>query len=84
MQTKIVKIGDHNVGGSEFSVFAGPCSIESEAQLQTTASFVNSHGAQVLRGGVFKLRTSPDSFQGLDDFHSGSIFDRRPFTGSED
>ena len=65
MQTKIVKIGDHEVGGENFSLFAGPCSIESEAQLQTTADHVKLNGAQVLRGGVFKLRTSPDSFQGL-------------------
>lgn len=44
---------------------AGPCSIESQQQLLTTAQFVKSQGAQMLRGGIYKLRSNPDSFQGL-------------------
>lgn len=52
---------------NKFTVIAGPCSIESEAQFQETASFVAQNGACMLRGGLYKLRTNPDSFQGLGD-----------------
>lgn len=53
------------VGGREIVVIAGPCSIESEAHLRDTAFAVADRGASLLRGGVFKMRTSPESFQGL-------------------
>ncbi len=53
------------IGGDEFIVMAGPCSVESEAQLLTTARAVKKAGAKVLRGGAFKPRTSPYEFQGL-------------------
>lgn len=53
------------LGGSGFAVIAGPCSVESREQFQTTAQWVKKHGAQALRGGLFKLRTDPSSFQGL-------------------
>lgn len=53
------------IGGREIVVIAGPCSIESEAHLRDTAFSVASRGASLLRGGVFKMRTSPESFQGL-------------------
>ena len=53
------------VGGREIVVIAGPCSIESEAHLRDTAFAVAERGASLLRGGVFKMRTSPESFQGL-------------------
>jgi len=65
MKTNIVPFGPVNIGGSKFTVIAGPCSIESEEQLVSTAKFVKSKGASILRGGVYKLRTSPKSFQGL-------------------
>ena len=52
-------------GGGQVAVCAGPCSVESREQLQATARSVASHGANVLRGGAFKPRTSPYSFQGL-------------------
>ena len=65
MKTKTVKIGSTLIGGSHFAVFAGPCSIESEKQAFETAEYVKSKGACVIRGGVYKLRTSPNSFQGL-------------------
>lgn len=61
----IVKVKDVEVGGSSFIVMAGPCSVESKDQLLSIASFVKSNGAQILRGGTFKPRTSPYSFQGL-------------------
>ncbi len=54
------------VGGDEFVVMAGPCSVESEKQILTTARFVAEHGAQFLRGGAFKPRTSPYDFQGME------------------
>src|SRR5436190_10127065 len=53
------------IGGKEFVVMAGPCSVESETQLMTTAVAVKAAGAKVLRGGAFKPRTSPYEFQGL-------------------
>jgi 3-deoxy-7-phosphoheptulonate synthase len=64
-KTKSVKVGTHVVGEGGFSVFAGPCSVESIEQFSQTAGFVKSQGAAGLRGGIFKLRTDPKSFQGL-------------------
>lgn len=62
-----VKVGSKNVviGGKKFHVMAGPCSVEDEMQLMTTAHAVAKAGATVLRGGAFKPRTSPYEFQGL-------------------
>lgn len=60
-----VKIGRVTFGGPAFAVIAGPCSIESEDQFLRTAQAVKSAGASVLRGGIWKMRTSPTSFQGL-------------------
>ena len=59
-----VKVRDHLIGGKKFHVMAGPCSVESEKQLMTTAIAVKEAGATILRGGAFKPRTSPDEFQG--------------------
>ena len=53
------------VGGEQIVMMAGPCSVESPEQIETIAAFVAKHGAKVLRGGAFKPRTSPYSFQGL-------------------
>ena len=61
----VIPIGGLSVGGRTISVIAGPCSIESEPQLRETAVAVRSAGAVMLRGGAFKPRTSPYSFQGL-------------------
>jgi 3-deoxy-7-phosphoheptulonate synthase len=61
----LIRVGDVLIGGDGFVVMAGPCSVESQEQITTTARFVADHGAQVLRGGVFKPRTSPYDFQGL-------------------
>lgn len=61
-----IRVGqDAVIGGDEIVVMAGPCSVESEAQLMTTARAVKAAGAKVLRGGAFKPRTSPYEFQGL-------------------
>ncbi|MFB3921132.1 MAG: 3-deoxy-7-phosphoheptulonate synthase [Terriglobia bacterium] len=62
----VVKLGkDVAVGGAQVVVMAGPCSIETAEQIDTVAARVSSLGAKVLRGGAFKPRTSPYSFQGL-------------------
>lgn len=63
--TKTISIGNVNIGGPNFTVIAGPCSIESFEQTSTTAAWVFQHGATILRGGIYKLRTNPSSFQGL-------------------
>jgi 3-deoxy-7-phosphoheptulonate synthase len=64
-KTRPVKVGDVWIGGPSFAVIAGPCSIESKAQFQQTAVAVKEHGACLLRGGVWKMRTNPQTFQGL-------------------
>ena len=61
----VIRIGDVTFGGRAVVVIAGPCAVESEAQLDHIAGVVRQHGARVLRGGAFKPRTSPYSFQGL-------------------
>ena len=61
----VVTIGDLRVGGDEVIVMAGPCSAESEEQVEASAAAVRRAGAKVLRGGAFKPRSSPYSFQGL-------------------
>ena len=61
----VVRVGNLLVGGDGFAVMAGPCSVESAGQISATARFVRDQGAHVLRGGVFKPRTSPYAFQGL-------------------
>jgi 3-deoxy-7-phosphoheptulonate synthase len=61
----VLKIKDVEIGGKEVIVMAGPCSIESEDQIFKLAKIVSDAGAKILRGGAFKPRTSPYSFQGL-------------------
>ena len=63
----LVSVGDIQIGGPEFVVMAGPCSIESDEQLMESAYIVKKGGAQILRGGAYKPRTSPYSFQGLEE-----------------
>jgi 3-deoxy-7-phosphoheptulonate synthase len=61
----IVSVGDIEIGGNDFVVMAGPCAVESERQLMETAEAVAAAGARILRGGAYKPRSSPYSFQGL-------------------
>jgi chorismate mutase/prephenate dehydratase len=61
----VVRVGDILIGGDGFVVMAGPCSVESKAQIESAAKAVREAGAHILRGGVFKPRTSPYAFQGL-------------------
>jgi 3-deoxy-7-phosphoheptulonate synthase len=66
----VVRVGpDVTVGGRRLAIMAGPCSVESEGQLLETAEAVKAAGANILRGGAFKPRTSPYAFQGLE--HGG-------------
>jgi 3-deoxy-7-phosphoheptulonate synthase len=64
-ENTVVTIGDLRIGGDEVIVMAGPCSAESEEQVESSAAAVKRAGAKVLRGGAFKPRSSPYSFQGL-------------------
>jgi len=61
----VVEVGNAKIGGGNFSVIAGPCSVESESQICEVAADVKASGAALLRGGAFKPRTSPYSFQGM-------------------
>ena len=63
----IVQVGDARIGGGYFVTIAGPCSVESEEQIIEVAMAVKESGADILRGGAFKPRTSPYAFQGLKD-----------------
>ena len=64
-ENSIVTVGDVRIGGDEVIVMAGPCSAETEEQVRTTAAAVRRAGAKIFRGGAFKPRSSPYSFQGL-------------------
>jgi len=64
-ENSVIAVGDLRVGGDEVIVMAGPCSAETEEQVEAAASAVKRAGAKVLRGGAFKPRSSPYSFQGL-------------------
>jgi len=61
----VIEVGDAKIGGGHFAMIAGPCSVESEAQIVEVAEAVKAAGAQILRGGAFKPRTSPYAFQGM-------------------
>ena len=61
----VVQVGNVKVGGGNFCMIAGPCSVESEEQIVAVAKAVKASGANMLRGGAFKPRTSPYDFQGL-------------------
>ena len=61
----VVNVGDIKIGGGNFVMIAGPCSVESEDQIVEIAKAVKASGASLLRGGAFKPRTSPYDFQGL-------------------
>jgi 3-deoxy-7-phosphoheptulonate synthase len=64
-QGTVVKIGDVEIGGTKVVTMAGPCSVESRDQIECVAEIVAAQGAQVMRGGAFKPRSSPYSFQGM-------------------
>lgn len=61
----VIHVGDAVIGGAGFTIMAGPCAVESESQALSIAGYVKKSGADIFRGGAFKPRTSPYSFQGL-------------------
>jgi len=63
----VISVGDVKIGGGNFAMIAGPCSVESEEQIIEVAMAVKAAGADILRGGAYKPRTSPYAFQGLKD-----------------
>jgi 3-deoxy-7-phosphoheptulonate synthase len=63
----VVKVGNANIGGDELVIMSGPCAVESREQLFETARAIKKAGAQILRGGAYKPRTSPYAFQGLEE-----------------
>lgn len=69
------------IGGNEFMVIAGPCSVESREQICSTAQLVKASGATMLRGGAFKPRTSPYSFQGMEEDGLKLLAEARELTG---
>jgi 3-deoxy-7-phosphoheptulonate synthase len=64
-ENTLIKIKEIVIGGNEVNIIAGPCSVESEEQIMTIAELVKKNGVKILRGGAFKPRSSPYSFQGL-------------------
>ncbi|MDD8019353.1 MAG: 3-deoxy-7-phosphoheptulonate synthase [Bacteroidota bacterium] len=77
----IVKIGNVEFGNSQFVVIAGPCSVETREQIVLSAEQVKKAGAQMLRGGAFKPKTSPYSFQGLEEEGLKLLAEAREKTG---
>ncbi len=80
-EDSVVEIGNTSVGGGNFCVMAGPCSVESHDQIIETAQVVKEAGATVLRGGAYKPRTSPYSFQGLEKEGLEFLAEARGTTG---
>ncbi len=76
-----VRVNGISIGGQAIVVMAGPCSVESEAQVREVADAVKAAGAQILRGGAFKPRTSPYAFQGLKEQGLKYLADARKRTG---
>lgn len=65
-EPSVIKVGNVSIGGGHFAIMSGPCAIENRQQLLTTARAIKKSGAQILRGGAYKPRSSPYSFQGLE------------------
>ncbi|MBW2638116.1 MAG: 3-deoxy-7-phosphoheptulonate synthase [Deltaproteobacteria bacterium] len=63
----VIRVGNLEIGGGDFIVMAGPCSIESDEQMMESAFIIKKGGGDILRGGAFKPRTSPYSFQGMEE-----------------
>ena len=77
----IIEIGDVRIGGGYFCMMAGPCSVESEEQIIEVAQAVKASGANILRGGAFKPRTSPSAFQGMKGAGIDLLLKARKATG---
>lgn len=77
----VVEVGDLKIGGGQIQVMAGPCAVESREQLLESARIVKEAGATILRGGAYKPRTSPYSFQGLEEEGLKMLAEAREVTG---
>ena len=77
----VVTVGDAKIGGGHFAIIAGPCSVESEEQIINVATAVKAAGANILRGGAFKPRTSPYAFQGLKNEGIRMLLEAKQATG---
>jgi 3-deoxy-7-phosphoheptulonate synthase len=77
----VVEVDGVKIGGARLTIMAGPCGVESEAQLMAVADGVKAGGAHVLRGGAFKPRTSPYAFQGLEEEGLRLLAEARKRTG---
>ena len=77
----IIKVEDRTIGGKELAIIAGPCAVESEAQLITIAKDVKVAGANFLRGGAYKPRTSPYAFQGMEEEGLKILLEAKKITG---
>jgi len=77
----IITVNGFDIGGEQLAVMAGPCAVESREQLLEAAQIVKSCGAQFLRGGAYKPRTSPYSFQGLEEQGLQFLAEARELTG---
>ncbi len=80
-ENTVIEVGDVRIGGDQIAIMAGPCSVESREQILETARAVKEAGAVILRGGAFKPRTSPYSFQGLGEEGLKLLAEAREETG---
>jgi 3-deoxy-7-phosphoheptulonate synthase len=80
-QDSVFKLDGFSIGGAEIPIIAGPCAVESRAQILEIAQAVKESGANALRGGIFKPRTSPYSFQGLGEEGLEYLIEAREKTG---
>lgn len=80
-QDTLIKVGNLTIGGSQIQVMAGPCAVESREQILDTARLVKRAGATILRGGAYKPRSSPYSFQGLEEEGLKYLAEAREETG---
>ena len=77
----IISVGNVKIGGGHFAMIAGPCSVETEDQIIAVAQSVKASGADILRGGAYKPRTSPYAFQGLKDEGLRLLVEAKKVTG---
>ena len=80
-QDTVIEVGGVKIGGGNFAMIAGPCSVESEEQIIEVAQAVKESGANILRGGAFKPRTSPYAFQGMKDEGIRLLLEAKAATG---
>ena len=77
----VIHVGNIKIGGGHFAMIAGPCSVENEEQIIDVATSVKAAGADILRGGAYKPRTSPYAFQGLKDEGLRLLIEAKKATG---